>query len=203
MRILAAGSEVEPPRSLTACSSLPPEGAAAPAARQSRFRGPCWPQEAPRSATVPHRFTRLHHAGFTLLELLVVIAIIAVATAGVTLSLRDSSQTALEREAQRLAVLFESARAQSRASGTAVIWRPTADGFRFEGLAPGALPTRWLEAGTRAGANLAIQLGPEPIIGAQAVEIVSGGQDQGQPARVLRIATDGLRPFALQTAGQQ
>jgi uracil phosphoribosyltransferase len=39
----ATGSSArnEPPRSLTACSSLPPEGAAAPAARQSRFRGPC------------------------------------------------------------------------------------------------------------------------------------------------------------------
>jgi general secretion pathway protein H len=248
MRILAVGNEVEPPRSLTACSSLPPEGAAAPAARQSRFRGPCWPEEPPRSlnacnslppegaglawggpalrpspprydflplplgegwgegsphsAPVRHRFTGLRHAGFTLLELLVVVAIIAVATAGVTLSLRDSSQTALEREAQRLAVLFESARAQSRASGTAVFWRPTLDGFRFEGLPPGALPTRWLEAGTRAGANVAIQLGPEPIIGAQAVDILSGGQEQSQPARVLRIATDGLRPFALQTAEQ-
>jgi general secretion pathway protein H len=143
------------------------------------------------------------HRGFTLLELLVVVAIIAVATAGVSLSLRDTSQTALEREAQRLAVLFESARAQSRASGTAVFWRPTADGFRFEGLPPGALPTRWLEAGTRAGANVAIQLGPEPIIGAQAVDILSGGQEQTQPARVLRIATDGLRPFALQTTEQQ
>ena len=146
--------------------------------------------------------SRSGHRGFTLLELLVVIAIIAVATAGVTLSLRDSSQTALEREAQRLAVLFESARAQSRASGTAVIWQPTVDGFRFEGLQPGALPTRWLEAGTRAGANVAIQLGPEPIIGAQAVDILFGGQGDTQPARVLRIATDGLRPFALQTAEQ-
>ncbi|OZA92786.1 MAG: hypothetical protein B7X59_15360 [Polaromonas sp. 39-63-203] len=29
-----------PPRSRTACRSLPPGGAAAPAARQSRFRGP-------------------------------------------------------------------------------------------------------------------------------------------------------------------
>ena len=235
MRILAAGSEVEPPRSLTACSSLPPEGAAAPAARQSRFRGPCLVEVPPRSfasrnslppegAAAPaarqsrfrgpclpeeprrfaparqHRFTRLRHAGFTLLELLVVVAIIAVATAGVSLSLRDSSQTALEREAQRLAVLFESARAQSRANGTAVIWRPTVDGFRFEGLRPDALPTRWLEAGTRAGANVPIQLGPEPIIGAQAVDILSGGQGNTQPARVLRIATDGLRPFAVQTA---
>ncbi len=27
----------------TVVSSLPPEGAAAPAARQSRFRGPGWP----------------------------------------------------------------------------------------------------------------------------------------------------------------
>ena len=215
----------------TACSSLPPGGAAAPAARQSRFRGPCWLEVSPRSLPASrsllaevlplppgegwgegsprpaparqHRFTGVHQAGFTLLELLVVIAIIAVATAGVSLSLRDSSQTALEREAQRLAVLFESARAQSRASGTAVIWRPTVDGFRFEGLPPGALPTRWLEPGTRAGANVAIQLGPEPIIGAQAVDILLGGQGDTQPARVLRIATDGLRPFALQTAEPQ
>jgi general secretion pathway protein H len=203
MQMLAAGSEVRPPRSLTACSSLPPGGAAAPAARRSRFRGPCWLDDRPNSASARHRFSRLHHAGFTLLELLVVIAIIAVATAGVSLSLRDSSQTALEREAQRLAVLFESARAQSRASGTAVIWRPTVDGFRFEGLTPGALPTRWLEAGTRAGTNVPIQLGPEPIIGAQAVDILSGDADPSQPARVLRIATDGLRPFALQTTEQR
>jgi aspartyl protease family protein len=35
-----------PPRSLTACSSLPPEGAVAPAARQSQFRGPCWVGES-------------------------------------------------------------------------------------------------------------------------------------------------------------
>ena len=30
-----------PPRSRTACRSLPPKGAAAPVARQSRFHGPC------------------------------------------------------------------------------------------------------------------------------------------------------------------
>ena len=80
-----------------------------------------------------------HSVGFTLLELLVVIAIMAVATAGVSLALRDTSQTALEREAHRLAVLFESARAQSRASGIAVIWHTTPDGFRFEGLPADAL----------------------------------------------------------------
>ena len=31
---------MEPPRSPTSCGSLPPEGAAAPAGRQSRTRGP-------------------------------------------------------------------------------------------------------------------------------------------------------------------
>ncbi|EER57631.1 general secretion pathway protein H, partial [Acidovorax delafieldii 2AN] len=47
--------------------------------------------------------------GFTLLELLVVISIMALATAGVSLALRDSGQTQLEREAARLAALLESA----------------------------------------------------------------------------------------------
>lgn len=144
--------------------------------------------------------TPFTQGGFTLLELLVVIAIIASATAGVSLAMRDNSQTALEREAQRLAVLFESARAQSRASGSAVIWRPTADGFKFEGVVSGALPTRWLEAGTRVDPRAAIQLGPEPVVGAQAIDIYLDDTVSGQPARVLRVATDGLRPFTLQTA---
>lgn len=147
--------------------------------------------------------------GFTLLELLVVVAIMAMATAGVSLAMRDSAQTALEREAQRLAVLFESARAQSRASGLGVYWRTTADGFRFEGLPAGALPERWLAAGTTASirsgqtmANnaapaLAVQLGPEPIVGAQTVDLFSPSVGDGQASRTLRIGTDGLRPFAL------
>ena len=40
----------KPPRSLTACSSLPPEGAAAPADWQSQIRGPCLP-EVPTHST--------------------------------------------------------------------------------------------------------------------------------------------------------
>ena len=60
-------------------------------------------------------------SGFTLLELLVVIALIGIATAGVSLSLRDSGDSALERDADRLAVLLETARAQARASGLAVV----------------------------------------------------------------------------------
>jgi len=67
--------------------------------------------------------------GLTLLELLVVLAIIGFSLAGVSLSLRDSNQTQLEREAQRLVAVLEAARAQSRTSGMALIWQPTADGF--------------------------------------------------------------------------
>jgi general secretion pathway protein H len=143
--------------------------------------------------------------GFTLLELLVVIAIMAMATAGVSLAMRDNSQTGLEREGQRLAVLFESARAQSRTSGVRVVWHTTDTGFQFEGLAPGALPSRWLAEGTTVRGTAAIQLGPEPIIGPQAVELLASqptGQSAAQASRSLRVATDGLRPFTVQPGGQ-
>ncbi|MFT4243406.1 MAG: prepilin-type N-terminal cleavage/methylation domain-containing protein [Acidovorax sp.] len=135
--------------------------------------------------------------GFTLLELLVVISIIALATVGVGLAMRDSSQTQLEREAARLAALLESARAQSRATGVPVRWRATAQGFRFEGLPPGAtaaLPTQWLDAGTVVRGDAVLTLGPEPLIGPQQVLITH----QAQPERTLRVATDGVRPFTVE-----
>jgi general secretion pathway protein H len=150
------------------------------------------PRRAPSRGLIQRRRAP---RGFTLLELLVVLAIIAIATAGVSLALRDSQAAVLEREAQRLAALLESARAQSRSSGVPVRWRPTDDGFRFEGVAPGALPDRWLTPGTRAQVAGPLVLGPEPIIGRQEVVLVSGEA----PQRSVRIATDGLRPFAIAT----
>jgi general secretion pathway protein H len=131
--------------------------------------------------------------GFTLLELLVVVAIIAIATAGVSFAMRDSQATQLEREGQRLAALLESARAQSRSSGVPVRWYPVAGGFRFDGLAANTLPDRWLSDTTEVRGAAALQLGPEPIIGRQAVVLESSAA----PGRSLRIATDGLRPFAV------
>ena len=118
------------------------------------------------------------------------------ATAGVTLVLQDSGDTALEREAQRLAALFESARAQSRAGGVVVRWHTTPGGFLFDGLPADALPTRWLTDGMTVRGNPSVLLGPEPIVGAQAIEIVNSQQ----PQRAIRIATNGLRPFAVQAA---
>jgi general secretion pathway protein H len=131
--------------------------------------------------------------GFTLLELLVVIAIIAIATAGVSFALRDSQAVQLEREAQRLAALLESARAQSRSSGAPVRWLPVAGGFRFEGAPPQTLPDRWLSDTTQVRGSAALLLGPEPIIGRQEVVLESSAA----PGRSLRVATDGLRPFTV------
>jgi general secretion pathway protein H len=138
--------------------------------------------------------------GFTLLELLVVITIIAAASTGVALALRDGTQTALDRDAQRLAVLFESARAQSRATGVAVTWQATASGFEFSGLGEAAVASGWLSPSTRVLGSVSVQLGPEPMIGAQAVQLVDDTQRGNAQATTVRIATDGLRPFSLQSA---
>ncbi len=135
--------------------------------------------------------------GFTLLELLVVVTIIAIASAGVSFAVRDSGATQLEREGQRLAALLESARAQSRTSGVPVRWYPAPGGFRFDGLPDGTLPQQWLSATTQVQDNPILQLGPDPIIPPQAVVIES----TGAPGRSLRIATDGLHPFAVSGAG--
>lgn len=140
--------------------------------------------------------------GFTLLELLVVVSIVALATAGVSLSLRGSGAHELENEALRLSALLESGRAQSRSSGVPVRWRLTADGFEFEGISTKAeardslaRPRPWLNTETRArvtqppGADV-LTLGPEPLIAAQRLELLQG-------ERRLIIGTDGLAPFAV------
>ena len=133
--------------------------------------------------------------GFTLVELLVVLVLIAVAVAVTSLSVRDASATVLDREAARLGALLEAGRAEARASGLAVRFElnpPDAlPGFRFVGLPPRVqLPSQWLTQGVQAriiGAR-ALVLGPEPLIGAQRIELQF---DQ----RKLILSTDGLAPF--------
>lgn len=139
--------------------------------------------------------------GFTLIELLVVLAIMAIATAGATLALRDSDQTRIEREADRLAALLEAARAQSRASGIPVRWQAASDGFVFAGLPEtDKLPRQWLAptqviAGstlqTLRSENVELILGPEPVLPAQTLTIAIAGK----PRLRRTVATDGVRPF--------
>lgn len=145
-------------------------------------------------------------SGFTLLELLVVVAIIALATTGVSFSLRDSQTAVLDREAARLQAMLESGRAQSRTTGATVRWIPDANGFKFDGVSTRGISTESL-AGHRAWLDPAIEarvdepagqtslvLGPEPLLPRQALSLSLGG-------RTVRIGTDGLSPFALETRG--
>lgn len=141
--------------------------------------------------------------GFTLLELMVVLVIVALATAGVSLALRDDGATRLEREGLRLTAMLESARAQSRTSGLPVVWRSLPQGFEFIGLPTGSTgsmagPRPWLNQDTQAqvlqppGAQTLV-LGPEPLIAAQRVVLVQGD-------RRITVGTDGLAPFAVLAA---
>ncbi len=149
--------------------------------------------------------------GLTLLELLVVLAIIGFAIAGVSLSLRDSRQTQLEREAQRLVAILEAARARSRTSGVPLIWQATPEGFVLRSAQPQTvLATRtesWLSLGTQAvvgtttthnapPANLLV-LGPEPILAPARItlSVIAANPTSTQPVPSLTVATDGLRPF--------
>ncbi|MFY7905414.1 MAG: prepilin-type N-terminal cleavage/methylation domain-containing protein [Burkholderiaceae bacterium] len=133
--------------------------------------------------------------GFTLLELMVVVAVVAMATAGVSLALRDSSANALDREAARLSALLSAAHAQARTEGVPLQWRATAQGFVL-----GHTTHMWLAPGTRAHIDTpdapgnrggdTLVLGPEPMMAPQRLTLSLQG-------RQVTLATDGLRPFGL------
>ena len=136
--------------------------------------------------------------GFTLIELMVVVALIAIASAVVSLALRDPASTRLDHEAGRLVALLEAARTEARASGLPASWEPSpvqvgAEGFRFVGLPSSSeLPSHWLNPGVSAevvGAR-ALVLGPEPLIGAQTIVLRLDDQR-------VTLATDGLGPFVV------
>ena len=131
------------------------------------------------------------HGGFTLIELLVVLAIVAIASSLVVVSMRDSAQSHLDEEAERLAALLEGARTEARASGITVRWEPAGaeatDGanFRFIGLPKSSnLPSNWLRPGVSAEI-----VGAEPILPAQRIVL-------SRDERRALLASDGLAPFA-------
>lgn len=131
------------------------------------------------------------------------VALIAITSATISLALRDPTELQLQREAQRLAALLETARAESRASGLAVRWIPkgvkTDEDFQFAGLPRTLqLPSRWLgepvavQIENATAANPGLILGPEPVIPAQRLRLQLGNQ------RVV-LGTDGLAAFDIVT----
>jgi general secretion pathway protein H len=131
--------------------------------------------------------------------LLVVVALIAVASTSVSLSMRDSIESALQRDADRLAVLLETGRAQARANGQTVVWRTRHDGFAFEGLSAPGLPQKWLSETTQVTPDLEVILGPEPLIEPQALAL----SNRQFPGKTVWVVTDGLRPFKAQNSPSQ
>lgn len=134
--------------------------------------------------------------GLTLLELLLVLAVLGVASALVSLALREPVAAQVEEDARRLAALLEAARADSRRSGQPVRWQVAGAGFRFEGLQGQALPQTWVHAGMQGqveGGEVLL-LGPEPVIGPQAVQVFLA--ERARPR--WQVRTDGVQPFVAQ-----
>jgi general secretion pathway protein H len=82
--------------------------------------------------------------------------------------------------------------------GVAVRWQATPEGFKFEGLQATDLPENWLDANTRVapnpdGSKVSLLLGPDPLLEPQELVLTS----LAEPGKEVRLATDGVRPFAV------
>jgi general secretion pathway protein H len=70
--------------------------------------------------------------GFTLLEMMVVLVIAGLLVSLASLSLNRNPRTDLNEEAQRLALLFESAGDEAQVRARPIAWMPSENGFRFD-----------------------------------------------------------------------
>lgn len=86
----------------------------------------CRAPEAPRRAKVRPQ------AGFTLLEMLVVLVIAGLLVSLASVKLTRNPRTDLNEEAQRMALLFESAGDEAQVRARPIAWQPLDGGFRFD-----------------------------------------------------------------------
>jgi len=83
-------------------------------------------------AALHARGLRRHQAGFTLLEMMVVLVIAGLLVSLTALTMTRNPRTDLNEEAQRLALLFESAGDEAQVRARPIAWQPFDGGFRFD-----------------------------------------------------------------------
>ncbi|WP_261525052.1 GspH/FimT family pseudopilin [Burkholderia multivorans] len=98
--------------------------------RLAKSAGLCAASPAFGGQCTQHR--RRAARGFTLLEMLVVLVIAGLLVSLASLSLTRNPRTDLREEAQRLALLFETAGDEAQVRARPIAWQPTAHGFRFD-----------------------------------------------------------------------
>ncbi|MCM2549320.1 GspH/FimT family pseudopilin [Burkholderia glumae] len=85
---------------------------------------------APGTTALRHPPSRMR--GFTLLEMLVVLVIAGILVSAATLTMHRNPRTDLREEAQRVALLLESASDEAQVRARPIAWQPTDHGFRFD-----------------------------------------------------------------------
>jgi general secretion pathway protein H len=75
---------------------------------------------------------RARAQGFTLLEMLVVLLIAGLLISLASLTITRNPRTDLNEEAQRVALLFESAGDEAQVRARPIAWQPVEGGFRFD-----------------------------------------------------------------------
>ncbi|AZQ49567.1 GspH/FimT family pseudopilin [Burkholderia cenocepacia] len=103
--------------------------------RVRRGAVPFVPAGADGGLTKP-RAARRRARGFTLLEMLVVLVIAGLLVSLASLSLTRNPRTDLREEAQRIALLFETAGDEAQVRARPIAWQPTAHGFQFDVSSP-------------------------------------------------------------------
>ncbi|WP_408501214.1 GspH/FimT family pseudopilin [Paraburkholderia xenovorans] len=101
---------------------------------KSRVDTPCT-ASAPREARSGARRTlsgAKRMAGFTLLEMMVVLVIAGILVSLTAVTMTRNPRTDLNEEAQRLALLFESAGDEAQVRARPIAWQPLDGGFRFD-----------------------------------------------------------------------